>query len=119
MGVNPGESLDVAYLKKRASFRGQIRSLWRWLSEGSELAGWFDGGGRHAEVDGCEIEEGPLRCRTVKFDLGGLQLRGHGQRVALEYLQFRAADSRIIAGYCMYVYMFDLFIYLLVELFGG
>ena len=60
-------------------------------------------------------KKAPLRCR---FDLGGLQLRGHGQRVALEYLQFRAADSRIIAGYCMYVYMFDLFIYLLVELFG-
>ncbi len=44
MGVNPGESLDVCIPKKRASFRGQIRSLGRWLSEGGELAGWFDGG---------------------------------------------------------------------------
>ena len=72
MGVNPGESLDVCIPKKRASFRGQIRSLGRWLSEGGELAGWFDGGGWHAEVDACEIEEGTVAVQDGEFDLGGL-----------------------------------------------
>jgi hypothetical protein len=43
-----------------------------------------------------------------------------GQLVALEHWQFRQRTSgTIIAGYCMYVCMLDLFIYLRVELFGG
>ena len=46
------------------------------------MASWPVGsmvGGWHAEVDACEIEEGSVAVQDGEFDLGGLQLRGHGQ----------------------------------------
>jgi hypothetical protein len=58
--------------------------------------------------------------QDCEFDLGGLQLRGHGQRVALKHRQFRAADQRDDhCRICVYVGMFDYSYILLVELFGG